>query len=477
VINHLTDGKSTHIPYRDSKLTRLLQESLGGNSKTTLMLNCSVSSYNENETISTLRFGQRAKRIKNQAKVNLQHSPEDLKRMLEVVKKDLVLEQARVADLEQMLQSGATLEGRPESVEVPQQGMQELMAIREDLEGQLEELTEEVEMLNEVQNELLEGLQDKEAEIELLTKNEDAARLQAEGDSMLENFAELKFDNEKNELLIEDLTRKLTYTEEELARLTLEMPQSAQEMKDLQKINDMKISTPTAAAPHADGSEAAQHLARCELWIKQHAHNADTVLQELRTGNPAADEPLTLSPTGDCSRCHVLENKVEEQTMVMSDQAAQFDEWKNVIKLELDSKCARIVAIEKELNEEKENNKIMMGSGNHDLLQARNTMSMARRLRTQDNEIVALQRVKRELEQEKQTHLKMIASRDDRIRHLDSQAERHCRSDSMNKSQTPSPHRLSPFQSLGKIVKPLRGGGRRRSPLVSQKENSIMAGW
>ena len=44
-------------------------------------------------------------------------------------------------------------------------------------------------MLNEVQNELLEGLQDKEAEIELLTKNEDAARLQAEGDSMLENLA------------------------------------------------------------------------------------------------------------------------------------------------------------------------------------------------------------------------------------------------------------------------------------------------
>ena len=82
------------------------------------------------------------------------------------------------------------------------------------------------------------------------------------------------------------------------------------------------------------------------------------------------------------------------------------------------------------------------------LWQARNTMSMARRLRTQDNEIVALQRVKRELEQEKQTHLKMIASRDDRIRHLDSQAERHCRSDSMNKSQTPSPHRLSPFQVM-----------------------------
>jgi kinesin family protein 5 len=59
VINSLTDGKSSHIPYRDSKLTRILQESLGGNSRTTLIINCSPSSYNDAETISTLRFGVR----------------------------------------------------------------------------------------------------------------------------------------------------------------------------------------------------------------------------------------------------------------------------------------------------------------------------------------------------------------------------------------------------------------------------------
>ena len=41
VINALTDGKSSHVPYRDSKLTRILQESLGGNSRTTLIVNCS----------------------------------------------------------------------------------------------------------------------------------------------------------------------------------------------------------------------------------------------------------------------------------------------------------------------------------------------------------------------------------------------------------------------------------------------------
>ncbi len=69
VINSLTDGKvvsslflisqSTHIPYRDSKLTRILQESLGGNSRTTLIINCSPSSFNEAEILSTLRFGMR----------------------------------------------------------------------------------------------------------------------------------------------------------------------------------------------------------------------------------------------------------------------------------------------------------------------------------------------------------------------------------------------------------------------------------
>ena len=47
VINALTDGRSTHVPYRDSKLTRVLQESLGGNAKTCLIITCSPSIFNE----------------------------------------------------------------------------------------------------------------------------------------------------------------------------------------------------------------------------------------------------------------------------------------------------------------------------------------------------------------------------------------------------------------------------------------------
>ena len=58
VVNKITDEASTHVPYRDSKLTRLLQDSLGGNSRTTVLCNCSPCSINITETLSALYFGR-----------------------------------------------------------------------------------------------------------------------------------------------------------------------------------------------------------------------------------------------------------------------------------------------------------------------------------------------------------------------------------------------------------------------------------
>lgn len=100
VINALTDGKSSHIPYRDSKLTRILQESLGGNSRTTLIVNASPCAYNVDETISTLRFGVRAKSIKNKARVNAELSPAELKALLKKSQTDSARYQNYIAALE-----------------------------------------------------------------------------------------------------------------------------------------------------------------------------------------------------------------------------------------------------------------------------------------------------------------------------------------------------------------------------------------
>ncbi|XP_076450542.1 osmotic avoidance abnormal protein 3-like isoform X2 [Babylonia areolata] len=70
VISALVDGRSKHIPYRDSKLTRLLQDSLGGNTKTMMVACVTSADNNYEETLSTLRYANRAKNIKNKPKIN-----------------------------------------------------------------------------------------------------------------------------------------------------------------------------------------------------------------------------------------------------------------------------------------------------------------------------------------------------------------------------------------------------------------------
>ena len=71
VVMALTSRSDTHVPYRDSKLTRILQDSIGGNCKTTLITTVTPSTASYGETLNSLKFAYRAKDVKNNAKVNL----------------------------------------------------------------------------------------------------------------------------------------------------------------------------------------------------------------------------------------------------------------------------------------------------------------------------------------------------------------------------------------------------------------------
>lgn len=85
VMNALSEG-NPFVPYRDSVLTRLLSDSLGGNCKTTLLICASCSNWNIDESISTLRFGTRAKKVTNKAKVNAEKTVAEYKRELNQAK-------------------------------------------------------------------------------------------------------------------------------------------------------------------------------------------------------------------------------------------------------------------------------------------------------------------------------------------------------------------------------------------------------
>ncbi|KAH0731566.1 hypothetical protein KY289_002754 [Solanum tuberosum] len=82
VINAMTSstpGKPTHIPYRDSKLTRILQDALGGCSQTALLCCCSPSPSNSSESLSALRFGARAKHVKASVHVSCKEDLDNTK--------------------------------------------------------------------------------------------------------------------------------------------------------------------------------------------------------------------------------------------------------------------------------------------------------------------------------------------------------------------------------------------------------------
>ena len=90
MISALVDPKSQHIPYRDSKLTRLLQDSLSGNTKTVMIAAISPSDFNYEETL--LRYASSAKSIKNKPRVNedpkdalLKEYEEEIKRLKDML--------------------------------------------------------------------------------------------------------------------------------------------------------------------------------------------------------------------------------------------------------------------------------------------------------------------------------------------------------------------------------------------------------
>ncbi|KAG1664913.1 Kinesin heavy chain [Nymphon striatum] len=97
-------SQKTHVPYRDSKLTRILQESLGGNSRTTIIICGSPASFNEGETKSTLEFGKRAKTIKNVVIVNEELTAEEWKRRYEKEKEKVARLKGQLTKLQNEVQ-------------------------------------------------------------------------------------------------------------------------------------------------------------------------------------------------------------------------------------------------------------------------------------------------------------------------------------------------------------------------------------
>ncbi len=90
VVYALTQGSQSgrHVPYRDSKLTRILQNTFGGNSRTAMVINTSPAEENYRETLSSLRFGDRTQSVRNAPTANVYRSAEELEKLLALAEEE-----------------------------------------------------------------------------------------------------------------------------------------------------------------------------------------------------------------------------------------------------------------------------------------------------------------------------------------------------------------------------------------------------
>nr|KAF6480547.1 kinesin family member 3A [Molossus molossus] len=173
VISALVDGKSTHVPYRNSKLTRLLQDSLGGNSKTMMCANIGPADYNYDETISTLRYANRAKNIKNKARINEDPKIDEERKALET-KLDMEEEERNKARAELEKREKDLLKAQQEHQSLLEKlsalekkvivGGVDLLAKAEEQEKLLEESNMELEERRKRAEQLRRELEEKEQE-------------------------------------------------------------------------------------------------------------------------------------------------------------------------------------------------------------------------------------------------------------------------------------------------------------------------
>ncbi|CAK4639919.1 unnamed protein product [Aphanomyces euteiches] len=292
VISALVDGKSQHIPYRDSKLTRLLQDSLGGNAKTVMIANCGPADYNYNETLSTLRYANRAKNIKNKPKIN--EDPKDAK-IREFQEKIKELREALAAQEKGMVANTAVMDGKEvKPMQVVEKIIEKTVVRREGVsEDELKKLQEDA--LRE-KNELKKKAQaEMKALLASQSKTEEererlAAQLQAKAQQkeMLEK--------KKQEMLaqLEEYEHKVIMggqVMDKAARQELEL-REAQQKIDEQKRQEMQLARELAEREDSNMLLEEQFSSLQEevdvktkklkkLWAKHKA--ASTEIEDLRT--------------------------------------------------------------------------------------------------------------------------------------------------------------------------------------------------
>ncbi|KAI1422620.1 P-loop containing nucleoside triphosphate hydrolase protein [Xylaria sp. FL1777] len=200
VINALVD-RSSHIPYRESKLTRLLQDSLGGRTKTCIIATISPAKSNLEETISTLDYAFRAKNIRNKPQVN------------QMIRKGALLREF-THEIEK-LKSELIATRQRNGVYLSNESYEEMATVSESRRIQINEQAAKMEALESNLRNKVQELFSLTSSFMGLKKDHDATRLQLEGTKGVLDQTELVLEATRKTLAEETLLREAHQKTEE----------------------------------------------------------------------------------------------------------------------------------------------------------------------------------------------------------------------------------------------------------------------
>lgn len=275
VIKALVNPNAKHIPFRDSKLTRLLQDSLGGNTKTCMLAAMSPGAMSFDETMSTLRYANRAKNIKNKPKIN--EDPKDA--MLREYQEQISLLKAQL----QAKMSGQPMpEGLPAFTGAALPGMMQAgeKIVQENIIEQVEVV--DTGISDEDMKELQKRLEEEAAQLEGSTREErehyikEKTKIEEEAHKTTEELKRKEARAQREDEELQKIKDALMAVEENIGRGQLDLEQAEEAEKLLAEANNKLEAQKQEELKTLEELEQAEEE---ELLMEEHYANAKDELK------------------------------------------------------------------------------------------------------------------------------------------------------------------------------------------------------
>ena len=410
-----------HVPYRDSKLTRILAECLGGSAYTTLILTCTQNEYNLSETRNTLLFGERAKKIRNKPVINIEFNADKNPIIKEILNK------------------------RNEEENNMDERAKKTAEFKRMYENEINQLKGQIKQLKENQNMDLNVIQELKENISLLENDKQNLKITKEKLLIKENelkdmnkkIKDLKKKCEKDDELIENLKNEgnrlkkendgIKYLEMEKEGYMQQVEEKENEIKNLEENMREKEQNIRKLNSELDekktGIKSFQiKMEKMEKDFNNQINNKDLIIKELENNienekNEKKKQKKIVQELNDNlieanNKINNYENKIKEQNRNMKINNNELEELKNEIinlkkKIENLEKSKQELIQEHTIEVDKLHKEIFELKSNINKLKSDN--------KTKDNNMQYLKEEKEKLEKMKEDYINEVKEKESEI--------------------------------------------------------------